>query len=153
MNAERILQDKNFISYALSKVPGYLKYGIPKDDIESELNLVILLCAKSFDPKRGSFMNFVIRSLNNNLHSLFNRTMAERYREVPLECAIGKTYEEDKDGNGPLIAYFKTLPRDLVEKLTDFALGKIKKEDISCPPSCLTSEEVGRIIDKIDSMV
>jgi hypothetical protein len=84
---------------------------------------------------------------------MYNRTIVDRQRELPLEYAQHKTYQEEKDGNGPLIAYFKTLPTDLIEKLTDFALGKIKKEDIECPPTGLTSEEVSRIIDKIDSMV
>jgi hypothetical protein len=153
MKVENIINDKNFINYALKKVPNYMKAVISREDIESELNYVIMLCAQSFNPRRGSFMNFVIKSLKNNLYNIYTRDCEHKSREVPIEYAYGKTVEPNKQNHIELIAYFRTLPTELLEKLSDFALGKIKKEDIECPPLKMTSEEVNRIIAKIDSMV
>jgi hypothetical protein len=153
MDAGKLVKDKNFVGHILNKIPYYLKSQMTKSDIMSELGLVLVLCSKSFDPKKGSLVNFVSRSLQNNLISKLNREADIRRKEVPLEWASGHVYEENKDETAPLLAYFKELPVDLLDRLSQFALGKIKKEDIYGPPLRLTSEEVSRIIEKIDSMV
>lgn len=153
MNPERVLKDRNFVNFVLSKLPRYITNLMSHDELMSELNLVVMLCSKSFDPKVGSFTNFVIRSLTNNLYNHYNRVLSTKNREISIGDMDFEYSEDNNLDNKTLLAFFNTLEDQLVGRLTDFALGKIKREDINNPPLKLSAEEVDRIIERIDSMV
>lgn len=151
MDIENIVKNKNFTANIYNGIPPYLRAFFSKDEIKSEYYFTLVICSKSFDPHKGSLKNYVLRSLTNNL---MNRHREQQYInsfEKPMEHAESLSYTPKYEDEN-LLTYLKGLPEPFVNQLTEFALGKIKEDDIRKYPDCSYDHSVvGRIIDKIDS--
>lgn len=91
-------------------------------------------------------------ALTNNLITELNKKHKQYANEVPLEAAHNKAYSLDLE-DSHFREYIKGLPPKFVEDLTQFVLGKIKKEDLFKSSYNMDDVVLDRILDKIDSLL
>lgn len=147
-----LCEDKSFISKQLKYVPYFYRSSLEKDEIRSELNMAIIKCCKHFDPKKGKIFPYVQRAFLNGLKKLANDKSFYSSVEVGLDEAYSVTYMDKEPEHLELLAYLSSLPNDLLEDLTQFALGKKNKEEIVSNPSFFKLD-VERVIEKLDFLL
>jgi len=148
MKVEKVLNDKNFIKNVMKKIPPYFYSNFSSDEIRSEVYFAIINSSKYYDPKKGSLLNLVRFNAINLLNTKLQNLIRVRENEVPIEAAYGRTYVHE-DKHDELLAFFRTLPTEWLEDLTEFALGKKKKEEITIS----SDPSFERVLEKIDMMV
>ena len=149
MNADTLYSNKQFLSKILKSVPYIYRSNLSEDEIRSELNMAIVNCCRNFNPKRGNIFPYVRTAFFNGLKNLFRNKSFNEQAEVSLSAAYDLTYEEKDPEYIELITYLSSLPVDLLEDLTQFALGKKNKEQVVSNPSFIKLN-VDRIIQKLD---
>lgn len=149
MKAETLISDKNFVKSLMTRVPNMFFANFNSDEIKSEVYLAIYKAAPIFNPQKGRMVNFVYSILINQLNNKLRENIEIRQNEVPLEAAYSKTYMGEQDSHTELLAYFRTLPSEWLSDLTEFVLGKKKKEEIAIS----NDPSFERVLNKIDSLI
>ena len=153
MNAEQLYTNSQFISEQLKKVPKYFRDQMSTDEIRSDLSLAICSCVRFFDPEKGSdIFPYIRKSFIRNLQRTLKDKQFYQETEAPLEAAANITYEDQKLENAELLAYLSSLPNNLLGELTEFVLGKKKKEEIIDNPSN-RKLNINRILYQLDQLV
>jgi hypothetical protein len=148
MKVENLLNDKNFVKSIMRKIPSYFFSNFSSDEIRSEVYFAIMNSSKYYDPKKGSIFNLVRYNTINLLNSKLHELIKIKENEVPIEAAYGRTYVHE-DKHDELLAFFRTLPSEWLADLTEFVLGKKKKEEIAIS----NDPSFDRVLEKIDMMV
>ena len=99
-----------------------------KEDLISEIQYTAVLCSQKFDSRKGRFYPFFYKSLLNNLNGKLYSVITRKQNEVPID-GINYPYTPKEDEDLALMAFIGGLPTPFVNLLTEFVLGKIKKQD------------------------
>ena len=150
MLTESLINDKNFIRKQLKYVPKKFWIFLSRDEIESELNLAIFNCSKTYNIKLGTMFGFVKHAFINNLNNALRDKSFYMEMEVPISAAYNMQCKEESRDSIELMSYISELPTELVIALTDFLLGQKNKEEIVSNPS-FKKINVDRILSKLDS--
>lgn len=149
MNADTLYSNKSFISKQLKYVPFYFRSYLSKEEIRSELNMAIVNCCKTYNPKKGDIFPYVRTAFLNRMKNLARDKSFYEQSEVSLSAAYDMTYEEKDPEYVELLTYLSSLPNELLEDLTLFVLGKKNKEQVVSNPSFVRLN-VDRVIQKLD---
>lgn len=149
MKVENLINDKNFMNSIYGRVPSMFFSNFSSDEIISEIHFAILKGSKTFNPQKGRAINFVYSILINQLNKKIREAITIKQNEVSLDLAYDNTYLENQDDHTELLAYFRTLPTEWLTELTEFALGKKKKEEIAIS----NDPSFERVLNKIDRLV
>lgn len=150
MTPEKLVADKNFVGAVLRSIPWNISSNFTSDDLKSELYMTLCICCKNYDPHLGKLKNYVVSALCNNLITELNKRDRISYYERPLEVASNASYSLDFE-DSYFREYVKDLPPKFVEDLTQFVLGKTKKEDLLKSSYGLDDVVLERILAKLDS--
>lgn len=152
MIIDSLCNDNKFISKQLKYVPYIYRTSLSSDEIRSELNMAMVQCSKKFDPKKGNIFPYVQRAFFNGMNNLFKIKSFNKESEVSLSFASQVSYTEEEPEHLELMAYLSSLPDELLNDLTEFALGKKNKEEIVSNPS-FKMLNVERVIEKLDFLI
>lgn len=151
MKPEQLVVDRNLIKSIMKGIPKMFFSTFSPDEIRSEIYFAIYKANNKFDPKKGRLINFVSRIVVNALNKKLVEHIQIRQNECPLEAAYSKTYTQsyESDCDLTLLAYFRTLPEEWITELTEFVLGKKKKEEIAIS----NDPSFERVLSKIDCLI
>lgn len=150
MTPDKLVADKNFVGAVLRSIPYNISNNFTTDDLRSELYMTLCVCCKNYDPHIGKLKNYVVSALCNNLLTELKKREKIAYYERPLEAACNSSYSLDFE-DSHFREYLKDMPKKFVEDLTQFVLGKTKKEDLLKSSYGMDSVVLERILDKVDS--
>lgn len=150
MTPDKLVADKNFVGAVLRSIPYNISNNFTTDDLRSELYMTLCVCCKNYDPHIGKLKNYVVSALCNNLLTELKKREKIAYYERPLEAACNSSYSLDFE-DSHFREYLKDMPKKFVEDLTQFVLGKTKKEDLLKSSYGMDSVVLERILDKLDS--
>lgn len=149
MNANKLCVDKNFVKSVMKKLPKFIFSNYSSEEIKSEVYISIYKASKNFDPKKGRLVDFVSKiTVNHLIENIAIKNDINKH-EVPIEAAYGKTYITENETHTELLAYFRTMPTEWLEELTDYVLGKKKKEDITS----ISDSSFESVVEQIDAMI
>lgn len=140
--------NKKFTNGIIRSLPKVFHDVFTWDEIQSEVYFAIVNSSKSYDSKKTGVFNFVRHNTINLLNVKLRKLLMVREREVPIEAAYEKSYSTNHN-DVELLAYFRTLPTEWLSELTEFVLGKKKKEEIAIS----NDPSFDRVLEKIDMMV
>lgn len=149
---ESLTRNYGFVSGQLRLVPKMFYNYMSHEEIKSELYITIGRCVEKFDPKRGNIFYFVKKSLHNALKRIIENQRYYSETEVPIEHAYGLTYEPKNESEQELLAYLSSFSDDVLNKLTDFVLGKKNKDELKKSPP-FERIDVDRLIGSLDLLV